>query len=100
MGTRVEVSPLEQRLRRMGVTWVADWRCLSDVHYSLFDWSRGCGPAPAIYFLRSEMKAFVDASSDQEIREFVRVMQTGTEAEQRAAVEAAEEKGLGAMGVN
>jgi hypothetical protein len=97
LGTRVEVSALEKRLKRMGVAWVADWRFLSEEQASLLGASRGCGNAPEIYPLTSEMKAFVEAATDQEIREFVRVMQAGTPAEQRAAVRAAEEKGLEAM---
>ena len=37
---------------------------------------------------------FATAATDAELREFVRVMQSGTDTEQRAAVDAAAEKGL------
>jgi hypothetical protein len=99
LGRRHFVSPLEQRLKRMGVAWVPDWCLLFQVDTSLLGCSRACGRAPEIRMMRGGMKAYVDAATDEEIRAFVRVMQTGTEAEQQAAVEAAGEKALRAMGV-
>jgi hypothetical protein len=92
LGTRMGVSALEERLRRMGATWQADWRFTSDERFSLLDMRRGCGSEPEISELRSVMKEFVEASTDQETREFVTVMQVGTQAEQRAAVEKALER--------
>lgn len=56
-----------------------------------------CSRAPAIYELGPVQQSFVDASTDAEILAFVTIMQTGTEAEQKAAVEAACDKGLEAM---
>ncbi len=58
---------------------------------------RACNSAPPIFEIRPVSKQFAEASTDAELREFVRVMQTGTEAEQRAAVDAVAEmvfKGL------
>jgi hypothetical protein len=40
------------------------------------------------------MNDFVASSSDDEVREFARIMQSGTEAETNAAVAAAEERPL------
>jgi hypothetical protein len=53
-----------------------------------------CGMAPPIYQLRPVLQAYVAASTDEELRRFARVMQSGTPAEQQAAVAAAAEKGL------
>jgi hypothetical protein len=40
---------------------------------------------------------FAAASTDAELREFVRVMRSGTDGERKAAVDAAAEKGLRAI---
>jgi hypothetical protein len=50
--------------------------------------------APPIYLIRPLLKDFADASTDAELREFVRVMQSGTDAQKQAAVDAAGEKAL------
>jgi hypothetical protein len=43
------------------------------------------------------LKHFASAATDDELREFVRVMQSGTEVEQNTAVDAAAEKAFQAM---
>jgi len=93
-GPRKDVSPLEARLVQAGVPWTPRWHTLHNTHRTLFGRATcyGCGSAPAIYPLRSCLQEFVDASSEDQIRAFVRVMESGTEDEQRAAVEAAERK--------
>ncbi len=95
-GPRVEVSPLEMRLKSSGIPWVPSWQFLANTHRNVFGGATcfECGLAPAIYSLRPVLKEFAAASTDAELREFVRVMQSGTDAEQEAAVEAASEKGL------
>jgi hypothetical protein len=98
LGTTRDVSAVESRLTRMGAAWTPDWRGFSYSGTTLWTAWRECGRMPPIYEIRSVLKAFADASTDAEMREFVRVMQTGTDAERRAAVEAAGEKGLAAMG--
>jgi hypothetical protein len=98
-GPRVDVSPLETRLNSSGITWTPSWQFLHNTHRTILGNATcyECGSAPPIYQIRPVLKEFASASTDAELREFVRVMQSGTEAEQKAAVEAAGEKGLQAM---
>lgn len=95
-GPRVDVSPLEVRLKRSGIPWTPSWRLLHITHWSLLGVRMyECGSTPPIYQLpRPVLEQFTAASTDAELREFVRVMQSGTEEEPREAVEAAGEKGL------
>lgn len=96
-GDVVNVSPLELRLKASGIPWTADWRFMSENGRTIAGvvTYRGCSTAPPIYQIRPVLKKFADASTDAELREFVRVMQTGTDAEQAAAVDAAGEKVFG-----
>ncbi len=96
---RVNVSPLEARLKRGGIPWTPRWSCLHDNDYDLFGHrlSCGCGTAPPVYTLQPCSAEFAKASTDAELREFVRVMQSGTDAEQEAAVQAACDKALKEM---
>jgi hypothetical protein len=98
-GPRRDVSPLEIRLKASGIAWTPSWRCLHNTHRNVLGGATcyECGSAPPIYQIRSVLKEFAAASTDVELREFVRVMQSGTEAEQNAAAEAAGEKGLQAL---
>jgi len=93
---RTGVSPLETRLKRSGIAWTPTWRCLHNTHRNLFGRAIcfECSSTPPICHIRPVLKGFADGSTDAELREFVRVLQTGTEVEQNAAVEAAGEKGL------
>jgi hypothetical protein len=95
-GPRTDVSPLETYLCGNGVRWTPQWHTLHNTHRNLFGGATcyECGPAPPIYSLRSCLQEFVAASSHDEIRQFVRVMESGTEAEQAAAVDAADNKAL------
>lgn len=92
-GARTDVSPLETRLKRSGIPWTPAWQFLNNTHRNVFGGAtcRECGSAPAVYQLRPVLNEFAAASTDAELREFVRVMQSGTDAEQNAAVEAAGE---------
>jgi hypothetical protein len=98
-GPRVDVSPLETRLKTSGITWTPSWQFLHNTHRTVFGNATcyECGSAPPIYQLHPVLKEFAAASTDDELREFVRVMQTGTDAAQKAAVDAACEKGLQAL---
>ena len=98
-GSRVDASPLEERLKSSGIAWTPSWQFLHNTHRTIFgDATRyECGSAPPIYQLRPVLKGFAAASTDAELREFVRVMQSGTDAEQKTAVESAGEKGLRAL---
>jgi hypothetical protein len=95
-GARVDISPLETRLKRSGIQWTPSWQFLHNTHRNVFGLATcyECGSAPAIYRICPVLRGFAAASTDAELREFVRVMQSGTDAEQRAAVDAASEKGL------
>jgi hypothetical protein len=98
-GPRFDVSPLETRLKSSGINWTPSWNFLHSTGRNVFGGatSYGCGSAPRIYQLRPVLKEFAAASTDAELRDFVRVMQSGTDAEQKAAVEAAADKGLRAL---
>jgi hypothetical protein len=97
--TRVKVSPLETRLKSSGILWTPSWRYFSGIDRNCYGGvlCRGCGRAPEILRIGSVLQEFADASTDAELREFVRIMQSGTQAEQQAAIEAAGEKGLQAL---
>ncbi len=95
-GPMIEASAIDLRLQQVGLNANPNWRLLSDTDRTVLGLaiSRGCGLAPPIYQLRPVLDEFARTSSDADLREFVRVMQSGTESEQRAAIEAAAEKGL------
>ena len=98
-GPHMEVSPLEMRLKASGIAWTPSWQLLNNMHLNIFGGAtiRECASAPAIYHLRPGLKEFAAGSTDAELREFVRIMQTGTDDERKAAVEAAAEKALRAI---
>jgi hypothetical protein len=98
-GPRVDVSTLETRLKASGVPWTPSWQFMHNTHRNVFGraTSYECGSAPAIFRLRPVLAEYAAGATDAELREFVRVMQSGTDAEQEAAVEAAVEKGFEAM---
>jgi hypothetical protein len=90
-GARLDASPLEMRLKNSGITWIPSWQFLHNTHRTILGNATyyECGSAPEIYQLRPVLKDFAAASTDAELREFVRVMQSGTDAEKKVAVEAA-----------
>ena len=98
-GRRTDVSPLETRLKSSGITWTPSWQFLHNTRRTVLGNATcyECGSAPPIDQLRPVLKEFAAASTDAELREFVRVMQSGTDAERKAAVEAAGERGLQAL---
>ena len=98
-GPRVDVSPLEKRLKSSGITWTPSRQFLHNTHRTVLGNATcyECGSAPPIHQLRPVLEEFAAASTDAELRNFVRVMQSGTDAEQKAIVEAASEKGLKAL---
>jgi hypothetical protein len=93
-GPRVDASPLELRLINMGVQWKRKWTFLHNTHRNLFgDASMfECGFAPPIYQLRPMLGDFVAISTDEEIRQFVQIMQTGADDDTSSAVLAATEQ--------
>lgn len=91
---RIGPTALETRLNKIGFSWKRDWRFLSEVDGSLLSSSHACAKAPPIYEMTPIMNDFVANSSDNQVREFARIMQSGTEVEQNAAVAAAEGRAL------
>lgn len=96
----VEPSPIAR--------WVIDhegsidyrWKVTSDTSVTL--WGRpvmfACDTAPPIYgFPTNLMPHFIASSTDDEIRNFIKTMQSGTRANQSAAVIAAIDQALNAM---
>jgi len=88
-GPTVTSSPLEIRAKSMGLNLRADWRRVSDCEYFTLGTSRGCDLMPPVFRMGSWMKPFVQKASDAEVRTFLQIMQTGTDAQQKAAVEGA-----------
>lgn len=91
--SQTTVSPLETRLRTSGIPWAPQWRLLSEHYVTLLTRARACN-TDAHHIHGNFLPNFVAASSDDELHEFIRIMESGTNAEQRAAVEAAMEKAL------
>jgi hypothetical protein len=79
----------------MGLTWQPDWRKVAGTYRGLLGQrmgSSGHGSAPPIYFLATHhegQRSLITVSSDEELRELFRVLTSGTEAEQAAALDAA-----------
>ncbi len=97
-GPRVTPSPLETKLAARGIPYAPSWRFFSSTGQTIFGTPRSfsCGSQPPVANLRPVIAEFAAAATDGELREFVRVMQTGTDAQQLVAVEAAGQKGLDA----
>ena len=97
----VSESLLAARYRRLGLKWEPAWKNVKGTYIDLFGRNVGHAhgwPAPEIYsFALSPdlQRSYLAASSDEQIREFFRVMSSGTEDEKKAAVEAACNKALG-----
>lgn len=87
----IERSPIAMRLERIGEGWVPRWQALGVRGRTVYGsrTSIGCSTAPPIYGLWSLQRHFIGGSSDDEVREFVRIMQEGSEEEQRKAVDTA-----------
>lgn len=95
-GFRRDVSPLEMELTRRGIAWTPDWWTLHVTDRNLFGGAMqyACGSAPEIYSVQRFLGPYAAAATDDELREFVRVMQSGTEAERQSAASAAENKAM------
>lgn len=94
--TAATPSPLEERLKAKRVNWRPDWVFLHRSPRNIFNrpLRRACGYTPPIYHLQRGLDEFVDRSTDEELVEFILIMQTGSEQEQRVAVKAAFETTL------
>jgi len=92
-GPRKTESILERRLTERGIPWSPRWTFLHRTLCSLLMKSYQCGDAPPIYSLNSFLE--LDPTfpwTDDELREFVRVMQSGSDEEQERAVQAVIER--------
>jgi hypothetical protein len=89
-------SPLELRLRKLGVKWTPRWTFICGPERTVFGSTvvNVCGSPPPIYSMHGAMQWYVDNASDAEVLELVRILQFGTESQQRAAVDAAFKKAL------
>ncbi len=97
-GSRMETSGLERRLHEIGYQWSPDWRSVHFTATSLIGGRRiECSSAPPILDITSILDSYVKGASPDELRHFADVLRSGSEQEQKAAVEAAGEKGLAAM---
>ena len=86
-GAKVEASPLETRLHSIGYQWVPSWKFCYKTHETL--WGKPTwfeDRFPPILELRPVLEQFVNSSSSDELRQFADIMQTGTDAEQDAAI--------------
>jgi hypothetical protein len=86
----VSTSPLETRLKSAKIDYRPDWHTLSDYEYSVLGFrnSRGHGTAPPVHAIYRWLDRWVATATEDELRNYVRIMQTGTETEQRAVVQA------------
>jgi hypothetical protein len=87
----VQTSPLETRLKSREIPWTPSWQLLSATRHNIFGavTSRACGDAPPIYRLQMFPQAPASSASDEELRAFVRIMESGTEIQKLDAVDAA-----------
>ncbi len=96
----VSESLLAARYRKLGLKWEPDWKNVKGTYIDVFGRhvGSGHGSAPEIYsFALSPdlQQSYLAPSSDDDVREFLRVLSSGTEEEKKAAVEAACNKALG-----
>lgn len=97
-GTRTEPSGFERRLREIGYQWKPEWRSVHFAATSLLGGRRiECSTAPPILEITPVLDSYAKSASPDELRQFADVLRLGNEQEQKAAVEAAGEKGLAAM---
>ena len=90
-GPRITPSPLEHRLTQLGIPWTRRWELLHNTHRRLFGTATcyECGLAPPIYQLKPVLPRYAETATTAELRTFIGVMQNGTDAQQKAAVQAA-----------
>ena len=90
------VSGIEKRLVADGVGWTPDWQVLLQSRHNIYGDFTGTtsGKAPAMYFGQPVLDGFAAAATDAELREFVRIMQSGSATEKQAAMDDAWQKGF------
>jgi len=98
--TRTELSPIEERLAKAGASWKRD-RVFLDGTYCAFLGNvtiYANGSSAEIYLFDFDAQSsWVDHSSDDEIREFVKTMESNDPAAQRTAIAGAWDKVIGLL---
>lgn len=91
LGPTITVSPLEPRLKQLGISWKPTWDLLSEIDYNLLGQvtCRDCSTTPPMFHFDSFGAAYLAVASDDEVRAFFNTIQTGTADEQRKAIVAA-----------
>ena len=99
---RVDPSALDQRLMSAGISWTRDWRTITVLDQNLLGITtcRACNTAPPIYSARPAMQQFARSATTEQLREFVQIMQTGTDGEQHSTLKAAIEREFPGTGAN
>lgn len=87
---RVTPSPLQMRLNASGITWTPHWELYSQFYETLIP-SFNCGRGASPPISHMDLPDFVRVSTDDELRAFVRIMESGTTGEKEAAARAAVE---------
>lgn len=89
--TSKTASPLEEHLKSNDITWRANWGFLHRTSYNLLGQRLVSehGSGPPIYLLQPGMQNFVDRSTDAQLIEFIRIMETGSADQQQEAIDAA-----------
>jgi hypothetical protein len=92
----IKTSAIEKWINAHGDSHSNGWIFLNASRMTLFGHVNECGRAPAIYPLRAGSldDLFVINSTEQEISDFVHVMQAGTEDEKQQAVQAAVQRAI------
>ena len=92
---RIEPSRLENALRQRQIAWTPQWQLISQIEYRMVSVARGCTSAPPIHSMSPVMSQWADTKSDAELRDFVTTMTSGTEAQQKATMDASVAEVLG-----
>lgn len=95
----VSESLLASRYQELGLQWTPDWKNVQGTYVDMFGRrigsAHGCAPEIYVLAVHSDLQqAYLAASSDDDVRQFFRVMSSGTKEEKKAAVEAACNKAL------
>jgi hypothetical protein len=95
----VAESLLAVKYRQLGLSWQPEWVNVRGAFTDIFGRSLGSShdwPAPEIYPLVHPglQQSYLAVASDDDVREFFRVMSGGSEAEKGVAVQAACDKAL------
>ena len=72
------------------------WKYFGSLRTDPFRWTKayGSGSAPPIYRMRRLLADFVRLSTEDELRDFVRIMRTGTEPDKKSLVREAADRTL------